>query len=359
MKRTLFSVALLVVGLGYGGFGVWDGMSEPAPDQLKARNEALARAKVLRNESFNAASIDFTADPNRGAVDPTLTKCRFKPDQVTGTTPKFDCELENGEKIKVKYGWSKEMRSEVATTRLLHAMGFGADRVSFVETVRCYGCPFQPYHNRSLAQMIGLDDFLDKRINYDKFRDFRNVSAERKLEGEEVKAGPQEGWAFHELKQIDPSRGGATRAEVDAFRLMAVFLHHWDNKSENQALLCVDSKSADCKRPLAMIEDVGGSFGPKRLALDKWMATGVWADEGSCTVSMKEMPYNGATFKDVQIVEGGRRLLGDRLKQLTPAQIESLVNVAKFEDVPAWVATFQDKIQQISDRRPCPERGKG
>lgn len=354
MKRTLFSVALLVVGLGYGGFGVWEGKSEPAPDQLKARNEALARAKVFRNEPFNAATIDFTVDPNRGIVDPQLTKCRFKPDKITGTTPKFDCELENGEKIKVKYSWSKEIRSEVATTRLLHSMGFWADHVSFVETVRCYGCPFQPYHNRSIAQMIGLEDFLDKRINFDKPRDFRNVSAERKLEGEEVKAGPHEGWAFYELKQIDPRRGGATSAEVDAFRLMAVFLHHWDNKSRNQGLVCVDSKSADCEHPVAMIKDAGGSFGPKRVDVEKWTATPVWADEARCIVSMKEMPYGGATFKDVQISEGGRRLLGDRLKQLTPAQIESLFKAAALDDVPRWVAAFHDKVQQISNRKPCP-----
>jgi hypothetical protein len=141
---------------------------------------------------------------------------------------------------------------------------------------------------------------------------------------------------------------------VDAFRLMAVFLHHWDNKSRNQGLVCVDSKSADCEHPVAMIKDAGGSFGPKRVDVEKWTATPVWADEARCIVSMKEMPYGGATFKDVQISEGGRRLLGDRLKQLMPAQIASLFKAAALDDVPRWVAAFHDKVQQISNRKPCP-----
>jgi hypothetical protein len=354
MKRTLFSVVLLAVGLGYGGFGVWDGRSEPAPEQRKARDEALARAKVFRNKPFNPSAIDFTVDPNRGIVDPDLTTCRFKPDAISGTSPKFDCELKNGKKIKVKYGWTKEINSEVATSRLLEAIGFATDSVSFVRTVRCHGCPFQPFHNRSLAQMIGIDGYLDKRINYEKFRDFKNVSAERKLDGEDVKAGTDEGWAFYELDKIDPARGGATRAEVDALRLMAVFLHHWDNKSQNQRLICADSESTDCEHPLAMIQDGGSSFGPKKVDVEKWTATPVWADHASCTLSMKKMPYGGSTFKDVQITEAGRRLLGDRLKQLTPAQIEALFKAAALDEIPRWVSAFQDRVRQISDRKSCP-----
>ena len=39
---------------------------------------------------------------------------------------------------------------------------------------------------------------------------------------------------------------------------------------------------------------------------------------------MKWMPYDGGTFEDMKISEEGRRLLGDRLKQLPRAQIEAL-----------------------------------
>jgi hypothetical protein len=356
MKRTLFSVSLVGLGvMALGGFENGDGVPQPPPKEWAARNAALSRAKVFREATFEPASIDFAADPNRGIVDKTLTTCRYKPDEVTGTTPKFDCELPGGEKIKVKYGGTQEIPSETAATRLLHALGFGADRVSRVDVVRCFGCPFQPFHTRALIEMLNLQNFVDRRIDYSSYRDFKQVSVERNLDGAAIEAGPERGWAFHELRYIDPSKGGATRAEVDALRLMAVFLHHWDNKSSNQRLTCPDSKTADCRQPLAMIQDVGSEFGPKKADLENWRSKPVWHGErGACVLSMRGMPYNGGTFEDVAISEGGRRLLADRLRQLSQKQIETLFTAAGLEDVPAWTAAFQHRVRQIVDHPGCP-----
>ena len=50
------------------------------------------------------------------------------------------------------------------------------------------------------------------------------------------------------------------------------------------------------------------------------------------------MPYNGGTFEDVAISEEGRRLLADRLRQLSRKQIETLFTAAGLEDVPAWTS---------------------
>src|SRR5438045_2421572 len=61
---------------------------------------------------------------------------------------------------------------------------------------------------------------------------------ERRLPGRPIKAAGAEGWTWPELDQIDPAAGGSSRAEVDALRLMAVFLSDWDTKSSNQRLLC-------------------------------------------------------------------------------------------------------------------------
>ena len=359
MKRTLFSLALVGVGVAVlGGFENGDGVPPPPAKEWAARNEALTRARIFRDEPFDAASIDFSFDHNRGIVDPTLTTCKYKPDAVTGTTPKFDCELPSGEKIKVKYGWTQEIPSEAAATRLLHGLGFGADRVTRVDTVRCYGCPFQPFHTRALLEMLSVAEFVDKHRDYSSQRDFKKVSVERNLDGEAIEVGFERGWAFYELEKIDSSRGGATRAEVDALRLMAIFLHHWDNKSSNQRLTCPNAKTADCTHPLAMIQDVGSEFGPKKADLEQWRSKPVWHDAATCTVSMKGMPYNGGTFEDIAISEAGRTLLGDRLRQLSAKQIETLFTAAGFEDVPAWTATFQDRVRQIVERPACPATAK-
>ena len=209
-------------------------------------------------------------------IDPHLTSCRYKPDEVSGTTPKFDCELSDGEKIKVRYGWTHEITSETAATRLLHALGFGADRVSRVETVRCYGCPIQPFHTRALLEMLHLEAYVDTHRLLLTSR-LQTVSVERNLDGEPIEAGDERGWAFHELHKIDPARGGATQAEVDALRLMATFLHHWDNKSSNQRLTCANAKTTECAHPLAMIQDVGSEFGPKKAELKNWRSKPVWS----------------------------------------------------------------------------------
>ena len=184
------------------------------------------------------------------------------------------------------------------------------------------------------------------------------MSVERNLDGEAIEAGNERGWAFYELDTINPSRGGATRAEIDALRLMAIFLHHWDNKSSNQRLTCAGAETADCKHPLAMIQDVGSEFGPKKVDIDQWRSKPVWHDSAKCVVSMKGMPYNGGTFEDVAISEGGRRLLGERLRRLSANQIETLFTAAGVEDVPAWTAAFQDRVRQIVERPACPATTK-
>jgi hypothetical protein len=358
VKWTLFGiglVALATLGLAWPDkSGSAEAPRPPSAEQLHVRNNALARARVFRDEAFHASTIDFTKDRNAGVIDRTLTTCRFLPTEPTGTTPKFDCELPSGEEIKVKYGWTVEIPAELAATRLLDAIGFGADRMSRVKTLRCFGCVVAPFHVRVMMQRLGIAKAFDRHLEYDHSIDFQNVAVERKLDGDSIGAGDNKGWGFYELSMIDPSRGGASRAEVDALRLMAMFLNHWDNKAANQRLICEGSKSEDCKHPLAMIQDTGSDFGPSKLNLAKWSDTPIWADAATCTISMKALPWGGATFKDVRISEEGRRLLGDRLKQLSAAQIETLFTVAGFQDVPQWVAAFQEKVRQVSDRSSCP-----
>jgi len=359
MKWTLFGISVVAFStMALAWPDRSGGDSEPgkpaSAHELRLRDDALARARVLTGEPFDAAAIDFSKDPNGDAIDTTLTTCRFLPTDPTGTTPKFDCELPGGEKIKVKYGWSREIPAEIAASRLLHALGFAADRMSRVATLRCFGCVVDPFHVRVAMQKLGLAKKFDDHLEYDHFIDFTGVAVERKLQGESVEAGDLKGWAFYELSKINPSRGGATRAEVDALRLMAMFLNHWDNKARNQRLVCVGSDSDDCEHPVAMIQDTGSDFGPSKMNLDHWWHTPVWADAESCTLSMKDFPWHGGTFQDGQISEEGRRLLGDRLKQLSPRQVETLFTAAGFDDVPKWVAAFQERVRQISERAPCP-----
>ena len=154
---------------------------------------------------------------------------------------------------------------------------------------------------------------------------------------------------------------------MDALRLLAVVLAHWDNKAENQRLVCPPGKDrADggCDTPLAVIQDAGATLGPAKLDLPNWRATPVWQDARSCRVSMKQLPFSGGTFPDAQISENGRTHLLQLLDQLSETQLTALFTgsgVTSFDAVngegrnaAAWVAAFRDKVRQIRDGGPCP-----
>jgi hypothetical protein len=329
-----------------------------------ARLDALRRARVWQEPPVPVAQADLErepAGPDALGRDARLV-CRFQFRSSPGYSPKFHCVQPGGDVLKVKYGWnSREVRTEVAATRLLAALGFGADRMYVVDRVRCFGCP--PYPYEKIAWFVLL------RVNYNEYRDFDFVSIERPMEGASLEGPTGKGWRWDELNHIDPARGGSPRAEVDALRLMAVFLANWDGKDVNHRLVCLPDESggADgpCARPFTYMHDVGTTFGPHSMNIKTWTARPVWADAASCLVSMKGLPFDGATFQDVRISEGGRRFLAERLGALSPQQLEALFRGARFREFPwdheedgdlgRWVAAFRDRVRQIADRPPCPE----
>ena len=58
---------------------------------------------------------------------------------------------------------------------------------------------------------------------------------------------------------MSSNAGGAPRAQLDAFKLLAVFIQHTDSKAEQQSIICLNpqpSSSPDlCDRPFLMISD--------------------------------------------------------------------------------------------------------
>jgi hypothetical protein len=346
--------------------GAAAGRSQPeAPgvtaNLLRLREDALARARVWREPATPIGAADFRSDPPGPFQALDEIECRYQLKLTAGVTPKFHCVLRSGRVVKVKYGRANaEPRAELAATRLLSALGFGADRMYMMKRVRCVGCPVYPHPrwgllNRLLARDSGHVDFED-------------VVVEDPMPGRSIEAGDKQGWAWYELEKVDPARGGASRAEIDALRLMAVFLADWDNKAINQRLVCLpggDLPDGGCNAPFAYLQDVGATFGPKGLDLEAWRATAIWADPATCRVSMKSLPFQGATFRDVLISEGGRRFLADELKQLRRPQVSDLFTAAGFADyvkaseagrnVDNWVNTFEEQVRQIADRPPCPQ----
>ena len=324
----------------------------------KAREALVARARVFVESPPHPQSF------NPGEV----IECRYVPKPTKATTPKFDCRLPNGDILKVKYGRTPERYGEVAATRLLSELGFAADQTTMEPALRCIGCPPFPFHIRMLAEWFFAEPLLDALVDENHPREFRWVSVERRMKGRPVEVGSYEGWEWRDLALVDPAKGGAPRAEIDALRLMAAFLAHWDNKASNQRLVCeedaqVPDPLSQCRTPLLMIQDLGATFGPTKVQYDKWAATPIWTDRATCRVSLEHLPFQGGTFVPVQIVEAGRALLAGKLTQLTETKLRTIFESARFPDpvsgdvpgdVTSWVKTFQEKVRQIAEGSACP-----
>ena len=182
------------------------------------------------------------------------------PRSLAVDSPKFACRVGDDE-LKIKYGGTNgEVYGEVLATRLLWALGFGADRMYSVNVI-CRGCP----EELGGIERSGNESRFDPAI------------VERKMPGRELEIDGKPGWSWADLGRITPAPGGAPRAHRDALRLLAVFLQHSDSKPEQQNILCLDGSrgngkddkgekgakdaTVDCNRPFLMISDLGLTFG--------------------------------------------------------------------------------------------------
>ena len=339
---------------------VWSADSESA---AAVRDVALRRAKVWR--PVDPAAVDLGSNP----ADPTGTlstdpvRCRYLPAEAHGTTAKFNCVLPDGEVVKVKYGHTGEIHAEIAATRLLTALGFGADRMYLVPRLRCYGCVRTPFYTAWALDFIHARDFLLRRVADDEYADFKWVAVERRFEGAAIEAPDREGWAFFELDNVETP---GVDVERDALRLAAMLLAHWDNKPANQRLVCEDlaSNKGACEHPFALVHDLGATFGPNKVDLGHWKSAPIWADRQRCRVSMRQFPYEGGTFRDAEIGESGRQLMARQLSALSDDQLDSLFSSARFAefrggtgesaDVHAWTQALRGKIRDIVDGPACP-----
>ena len=154
-----------------------------------------------------------------------------------------------------------------------------------------------------------------------------------------------------------------------ALCLLAVFLAHWDNKADNQRLVCMDTDRRDsdprCADPLLMIQDLGATFGPPKVNLSQWRTSPIWSDRATCTVSMRALPFGGSTFTDARLTEAARLQVGHELASFTDADLKAWLSAARFpqfyastddgKDLAAWVAAYRLRVDHILSGGPCPQ----
>ena len=314
----------------------------------------------LSLEDVSYAESAPTSNPNQASI----LECRYLYDEPSGTSSKFDCVRPSGEIVKVKYGRNAEIHAETAASILLTRLGYAADRVRIVPRVRCYGCPRYPFLMSRLLFLAHIPDPMDPDGFDSGYTDFDWVSVESRFDAPSIETENVEGWAWYELTDSH-----APRAELDAFRLLAAILAHWDNKSDNQRLVCLDPGPAPpdgvCATPLLMIQDLGATFGPVKVNLSAWRDRPLFENPGECRVTMRDLPFSGATFPDVQISEEGRLDFARRLSTLSDDEVRRMFVDANFpefysgtddgQDLEHWTAAFRHRVDQVVSAGPCPE----
>ncbi len=327
----------------------------------EARLAFIRKAQVW--SATNVPEMDLRAGPQGpDAFQPDeMVTCDYVDKKLPGTSQKFDCAIREGDVVKVRYGQQNgKVEGSVLASRLLWALGFGADRLYPVR-VTCRGCSADPWtqHGRVPGQQV-----------------FDPATIERKPKGHEMKSENKGGWAWPELDLVDEHEGGAPREQRDALKLLAVFLQHTDNKPEQERLLCLPKGRTDdggCNEPFMMLHDVGLTFGQANLFnrtsvgsvnFDQWSKTPMWRDAKTCVGHMSQSQTG--TLGDPTISEGGRKFLADLLVQLTDRQLRDLFEVARVDrrsrrpdsaeppaTVDEWVLAFKHKRDEIVNKR-CP-----
>jgi hypothetical protein len=307
-------------------------------------------------------SLDVKAGPKESDAFSfrATVECNYVDKRLAGGSPKFACAIGSNDEVKVKFGGENgEVYGEVLATRLMWALGFGADRMYPVNVI-CRGCP------RELGGIERPGDVYR----------FDPAVIERPMRGAEWRPDGQQGWSWNELNVVSPRLDGAPRAHRDALKLLAVFLQHTDNKPEQQRILCLDQPeshaSGSCRRPFLMISDVGLTFGRANrtntneagsVNLNAWRRTPVWKDDSGCQGNLPKSLTG--TLDDPVISEEGRRFLANLLLQLSDRQIRDLFETARvelrlrspgdgssgFATVDEWVEAFEVKRSQILTRR--------
>jgi hypothetical protein len=312
--------------------------------------------------------------------------------KMGGKTPKFSCKITrvestdgviqtltpemDEEPVKVKFGADdNEVYAEVATTRLMWALGYYAD-AWFSVRVECHNCPENPI---SGSGSVGT-------------RMFDPATIVRKYPGHKMyqNGNEEQGWSW---KELDTANGRPTY-ERDGLKLLAVFVQHSDNKPPQQRVTCdtvhVDQKTqpftTTCEKPVVMVQDVGATFGgggwftsngSAKMNLQVWSGKKLWNSVGTndapkqCKAALSKSLTAHDGLSDPPISEEGRRFDAGLMCQLSDHQIEELFKASRVAAMPQyhnhdgsfksgvdeasvirqWVDAFKQKREQLASGR--------
>ena len=188
MVRLVATIALLTSFIACGAVtSTAHRAFTPRLDDSPERSNAIARAQVWTRTNVRAMNIRTgPTGPGAFPFNATVT-CKYSPKELSGGSPKFAClDGQDEAEGEVRRDQRAKCYAEVAATRLMWALGFGADRMYPVRVI-CRGCP-----HRWAALRARTSECL-----------FDPATIERKMPA----ASSSEAWSWTELDHIDEKTG--------------------------------------------------------------------------------------------------------------------------------------------------------
>ena len=312
--------------------------------QSTEHTSASAGTAVLWTDPGDVRSRDLYWGPG-GKEHQPQPPVEFLQEDLKGTSPKFEVRDSAGKKWTAKLGL--EAKPESAASRLLWAVGYGANENYFFATLQVTNMPARLRRGQNLAGTGG--SVPNVRLQ-------RHPGHQKKIAN----------WNWRH----NPFYG--TR-EFNGLRVMMGLIGNWDLKDENNAVF-QDEK--DPRRTLFEVSDVGTAFGTAGKSYSDKVSKGnlgtyvrtrlishVHRDyidlnfpKRPPLASLFEFEW-GFFFHQVRIRWIGKHIpradakwIGSLLAQLSPAQISDAFRAAGYspEEINAYTEAVVSRIQELN-----------
>ena len=304
---------------------------------------ASVSTATLWKDPGNIKSLDLFYGPGGKKHEPH-GPFEFVKEDLKGTSPKFDVTDGDGTKWRAKVG--VEARPETVASRLLWAMGYGANENYFFADLKVEKLP--PQLKRGQNFVSAPDEVRAVRLQ-------RHPGGEKKAEVWHWRANPFFG----------------TR-EFNGLRVMMALINNWDLKDENNAIY--DDPSSPGKQ-IYEVTDVGATFGRAgKSYTDKMSKDNVRAYTHSKFISKITPEYVSfnlparppllyAVFEPTffwpemhlrwigkKVPRADVRWIAARLAQLSPKQIRDAFRAAGYkpDEIEALAAVLERRISELS-----------
>lgn len=217
---------------------------------LAAKDAAAEKPEtkpVLWQNPGDIRSRDLFYGPGGKSSQPALP-VKFVGEDTKGTSPKFDVRDSSGRKWRAKLG--PEARPETVATRLLWAVGYGANVNYFFENLKVEGLPSELQRGQEFVSDPPVHDTQEQNP-----REIGASAGGVKAVRLQIHPGgekkEEKSWNW----KHNPFYG--TR-EFNGLRVMMALINNWDLTDDNNA---VYQDPSDPAKAVYMVTDVGASFG--------------------------------------------------------------------------------------------------